>query len=299
MTDDKVIITAALAGAETTREQNPAIPYTPEEFAEEARKARESGAAVAHIHVRDPDTGVPTRDPEQIGATIQAIRDRCPDLIINMSTAIVTSGEREVRINPILALRPAMASLNTNSMNFAFVDWKSGHIVGETVFENPFSMIVEFASRMRDAGVKPELEVYDTGGLFNVLLLRKQGIFADPMHFQMVFGTAGGVPYHPSIFSNLLSHLPARSTYSVCGVGPNQFRAAMTAVVNGGHLRVGLEDNVRMPDGARSRGSWEQVEWASGVARLAGREVADPAEARRILGITESASEGGEYEDIP
>ncbi len=283
--NDKVIITAALAGAETTRAQNAAVPYTPEEFAEEARKARDSGASVVHIHVRDPDTGAPTRDLKKIVITIQAVRERCPDLIINMSTAIVTSGDREIRINPILAVRPPMASLNTNSMNFALVDWRTGRVIAETVFQNPFSMIVAFNNQMREVGIKPEFELYDMGGLFNVLLLRKQGIFAEPMHFQMVFGTAGGVPYHPSIFSRLLSLLPAGSTYSVCGVGPNQFRTNMTAVVNGGHMRVGLEDNVRMPDGNQARGSWEQVEWAVRVARLAGREVATCGDAERILGL--------------
>lgn len=283
--DDRVIITAALAGAETTRAQNASVPYTPEEFAEEARKARDSGASIVHIHVRDPNTGVPTHDLDKIRITIQAVRDRCPDLIINMSTAIVTSGDREIRIDPILALRPPMASLNTNSMNFALVDWKTGRVITETVFENSFGMIAAFNNRMRHAGIKPEFELYDMGGLFNVLLLRKRGIFDEPMHFQMVFGTAGGVPYHPSIFSCLLFHLPAGSTYSVCGAGPNQFPANMTAAVNGGHMRVGLEDNVRMPDGAHARGSWEQVEWAVRVARLAGREVATHEEAGKILGL--------------
>lgn len=280
---DSVIITAALAGAETTRAQNSAVPYTPEEFAEEARKARDSGAAIVHIHVRDPDTGAPTRDFEKIKTTIQAVRDRCRDLVINMSTAIVTSAEREVRIHPIIALRPPMASLNTNSMNFALVEWKTGRIVTETVFQNSFSMIVDFNDRMRRAAIKPEFEIYDMGGLYNVLLLNKQGIFEEPLHFQMVFGTAGGLPYHPSLFSRLLSHLPAGSTYSVCGAGPNQFRANMTGVVNGAHMRVGLEDNVRMPDGSHARGSWQQVQWAVEVARLAGRSVASPADARRIL----------------
>jgi 3-keto-5-aminohexanoate cleavage enzyme len=283
--NEKVIITAALAGAETTRAQNPSVPYTPEEFAEEARKARDSGASIVHIHVRDPDTGAPTRDPEKIGIAIQAVRDRCPELIINMSTAIVTSGDADTRINPILAVRPPMASLNTNSMNFALVDWRTGQIVSETIFENPFAMIAAFNDRMRQAGIKPEFELYDMGGLFNVLLLKKRGIFEEPMHFQMVFGTAGGVPYRTSIFARLLSHLPKGSTYSVCGVGPNQFRANMTAVVNGGNMRVGIEDNVRMPDGSRARGSWEQVEWAVRVARMAGRDVATPGEAAHILGL--------------
>jgi 3-keto-5-aminohexanoate cleavage enzyme len=288
--NDKVVITAALAGAETTRAQNPAVPYTPEEFAEEARKARDSGASVVHIHVRDPDTGAPTREPEKIKVTIQAVRDRCPDLIINMSTAIVTSGDRAVRIDPILFLCPPMASLNTNSMNFALVDWKTGLIRAETIFENPFGMIADFNNRMREAGIKPEFEIYDMGGMFNVLLLRRRGIFEDPMHFQMVFGTAGGVPYRLSIFSQLLRHLPLGSTYSVCGVGRNQFSANMTSVVNGGHMRVGLEDNVRMPDGSHARGSWQQVEWAVEVAGLAGRPVATCEDARMILGLRDTKS---------
>jgi 3-keto-5-aminohexanoate cleavage enzyme len=178
-----------------------------------------------------------------------------------------------------------MASLNTNSMNFALVDWKNGIVKAETVFENSFSMIVEFNHLMRKARIKPEFEIYDMSGLFNVLLLRRQGIFEEPMHFQMVFGTAGGVPYRPSMFSRILSHLPAGSTYSACGAGPNQFRANITAVVNGGHMRVGLEDNVRMPDGSQARGSLEQVEWAVKAARLAGRTVATGDDAKRILGL--------------
>lgn len=283
--DDKVIITAALAGAETMREQNPALPYTPEEFAEEAHRAYDSGAAVVHIHVRDPKTGVPTHDVEIIRTTIEAIRTRCPRLIINMSSAILTSGDRRLRIAPIIAVKPPMASLNTNSMNFALVDWKKGRVVSEMLFENSFSMIVEFNETMRENGIKPEFEIYDMGGLFNILLVKKQGIFEEPMHFQMVFGVAGGVPYRPGLFARMLSHLPVRATYSACGAGPNQFRAAITAAVNGGHIRVGLEDNIRMPDGELARGSWEQVEWAREVAASAGRGVAGPQDARRILGL--------------
>jgi 3-keto-5-aminohexanoate cleavage enzyme len=138
---------------------------------------------------------------------------------------------------------------------------------------------------MKENGVKPELEIYDMGGLFNVLLVRRQKIFEEPMHFQMVFGVAGGVPYEASMFAEMLAHLPEGATYSVCGVGPNQFRANMTSVVNGGHMRVGLEDNTRMPDGELAKGSWEQVEWAVKVAKLAGREVATPEEARKILNL--------------
>jgi 3-keto-5-aminohexanoate cleavage enzyme len=268
------------------REQNPALPYTPEEFAEEAYRAYDSGAAVVHIHVRNPRTGAPTHDVEIIRTTIDAIRTRCPHLIINMSSAILTSGDRKLRITPLIAVKPAMGSINTNSMNFALVNWKTGRVISEMLFENSFSMIVEFNKTMRENGIKPEFEIYDMGGLFNVLLLKKQGIFEEPMHFQMVFGVAGGVPYEPGLFAGVLSHLPPGATYSACGAGPNQFRAAMTSAVNGGHIRVGLEDNVRMPNGELAGGSWEQVEWAAEVARSAGREIASPQDARRILGLS-------------
>jgi 3-keto-5-aminohexanoate cleavage enzyme len=133
--------------------------------------------------------------------------------------------------------------------------------------------------------VKPEVEIYDFGGIYNVLLVRKQAIFEEPMHFQMVFGVVGGVPYDPYNFARMKDLLPEAASWSVCGVGMNQFAACMTAAVNGGHLRVGLEDNVRMPNGELAKGSYEQVQWAAQVARLAGREVASPDEAKQIFHV--------------
>jgi 3-keto-5-aminohexanoate cleavage enzyme len=283
--DDKVVISAALAGAATFKEQNPAVPYTPEEFAEESYKCMNEGAAVVHIHVRDPENGFPTPDLGKIKTTIEAIRDRCPGLIINMSTAIAAGLPKEDRIAPIADRKPEMASLNTNSMNFGIADWSTGQVPIEIVFENTFAMLVEYANVMRENRVKPECEIYDLGGLYNVLLVRKQGIFEEPMHFQMVFGVAGGVPYHPSNLTRMKELLPEGASWSVCGVGPHQIRAGMTSAVNGGHIRVGLEDSVRMPNGELAKGSYEQVQWAAQVARLAGREVATPDEARDIFNI--------------
>jgi len=280
---DKVIITAALTGAATRKEQNPAVPYTPEEFAEDAYKVYNSGGAIVHIHVRDPEHGAPTHEIDKIKTTIDAIKAKCPEIIINMSSAIGPWVTQEQRIAPIVAIKPPMASLNTNSMNFGIANWKTGEVPMEIVFENTFAMIVDFAGQMKANKVKPELEVYDMGGLYNVLLIRKQGIFEEPMHFQMVFGVAGGVPYEPGIFAAMKDRLPENATYSVCGVGPNQFPANMTSVVNGGHMRVGLEDNTRMPNGELAKGSWEQVEWCVEVAKLAGREIATPDEARKML----------------
>ena len=281
----EVVISVALTGAATMKNQNPAVPYTPEEFAEESRRSMDEGASVVHIHGRDPDSGLPTADIGKIRAIIEAVRDRCPGLIINMSTAIGPGKTKEERIAPIEAIKPEMASLNTNSMNAALANVKTGEIFTEFVFENTFAMLEQYAKIMREHYVKPECEIYDFGGIYNVLLIKKQGIFEEPMHFQLVFGVAGGVPYDPFNFSRMRDLLPEGASFSVCGAGPNQFSAGMTSAVNGGHIRVGLEDNVRMPNRELAKGSYEQVQWAVEVARLAGRDVASPDEARGIFNI--------------
>ncbi len=282
---EKVVISAALTGAATMKHQNEAVPYTPEEFAEESYKCWKAGASIVHIHVRDPETGMSTEDLNLIRPTVEAIRDRCPDLLINMSTAIRPMLTAEQRIAPIREMKPDMASLNTNSMNFALADHATGDIMFEIVFENTFQMLIDFAKEMREHQVKPELEVYDMGGLYNVLLVQKQGIFDEPLHFQFVFGVAGGVPYSPGNFARMYEMVPDGSSFSVCGVGPNQFAANMTSAGYGGHLRVGLEDNTRMPNKELAKGNYEQVEWAVRVAELCGREVATPQEARKIFNL--------------
>ena len=282
---EKVVISAALTGAATMKHQNEAVPYTPEEFAEESYKCWQAGASVVHIHVRDPETGMSTEDINLIRPTIEAIRDKCPELIINMSTAIRPMLTAEQRIAPIREFQPDMASLNTNSMNFALADHNTGEVMFEIVFENTFQMLIDFAKEMRENKVKPELEIYDLSGLYNILLVNKQNILDDPLHFQFVFGVAGGVPYSPGNFHRMYEMIPEGSTWSVCGVGPNQFAANMASAGYGGHLRVGLEDNVRMPNRELAKGSYEQVEWAVRVAELCGREVATPKEARQIFNL--------------
>ncbi len=282
---NKVVITAALTGAATFKHQNEAVPYTPEEFAEESYKCFESGASIVHIHVRDPESGMSTENIDLIRPTYEAIRARCPELIINMSTAIRPMLTADERIAPVKAMKPDMASLNTNSMNFAIADHKTGDIFIEIVFENTFQMLNDFALAMRENEVKPELEIYDMGGLYNILLVNKKKILDEPLHFQFVFGVAGGVPFSPGNLARMLEVMPDGSTWSVCGVGPNQIGAGLSAAAYGGHIRVGLEDNVRMPDGDLAKGSWEQVEWAVKVAEAAGREVAAPAEARKLFNL--------------
>lgn len=281
----QVVISAALAGAATMKEQNPATPYTPEEFAEESYRCLNEGASVVHIHVRDPATGRPTADLAKIGDTVAAIRDRCPELLLNLSTAISPDATADERIAPVATYAPDLASLNTNSMNAALANRKTGEILAEYVFTNTFAQILRYAAVMAENAVKPELEVYDFGGMYNVLVLLKQGFSPEPLHFQMVFGLVGGVPFDLFSFARLRELMPAGATWSACGVGPQQTQAGMTAAVNGGHIRVGLEDNTRMPNGELAQGSWEQVRWAAQVARLAGREVADPTEARTVFNL--------------
>ena len=281
-----VIITAALAGGATTKANNPNTPYTPEEFAEESYKCWNEGCSVVHVHAKDPDTGIATADVPRVRETIEAIRDRAPELIINMSSAISAQYSPEERIAPIEALKPEIASLNTNSMNFAIADRRSGNILGEFIFENRFAMIEDFARRMRAIGAKPELEVYDPGGVYNVLLLHKKGdVFDEPLHWQFVFGVSGAMSFTPVGYVHMKSILPPGSTWSVCGVSRDQFRSCMLSCLDGGHMRVGLEDNVKVPGGEPAQGSWEQVKWAAKVATILDRPVASPDEAREILSL--------------
>lgn len=283
---NKLVISAALAGAATVKQQNPAVPYTAEEFGDEAKKCYDAGAAIVHIHFRDPVKGIPTPDIDTIRAGLENIKSKCPEVIINLSTAISAVAEQKERIKPVQTFKPPLASLNTNSMNFSVGDYKTGKVnLGpNNIFANHFGMIQKFAKTMKKTGTKPELEVYDFGGLYNILFLNKQeGLFEQPLHFQLVFGVLGGVPFSYQNLANFLNLKPPNATWSVCGVAKDQFRAALCAVAMKGHIRVGLEDNIRTIDGGLAKGSWEQVEWAAKVAKIAGREIAQGEEARRIF----------------
>jgi len=283
---DKLVISAALAGAATVKSQNENVPYTAEEFGNEAKKCYEAGASIVHIHARDPEKGNPTHELDIIKAVIDNIKEKAPDILINLSTAISQVATEKQRIKPVETYKPPLCSLNTNSMNFSVGDHKTGQVLlaPTMVFMNNFSMIQKFAKRIRKVETKPELEVYDMGGMYNVLFLnRQQGLFDQPLHFQFVFGVLGGIPFSYQNLASLLALKPPDATWSVCGVAKDQFRAGMCASVMGGHIRVGLEDNIRTVDGALAKGSYEQVEWAAKVAKIAGREVATPAETVEIF----------------
>jgi 3-keto-5-aminohexanoate cleavage enzyme len=284
-TSEKCIITAALAGAATRKEQNPGVPYTTQEFIDEAVKCYENGAAIVHIHARDPEHGAPTPDLEILRPIVEGIRAACP-IVINLSTAISPFASKEERIAVVETFQPEMASLNTNSMNFAVGDWKEHKVLFEIVFENTFQQLEWYGKTMKDAGTSPEFEIYDMGGLYNVLFIAEQeGLFVEPLHFQFVFGVLGGMPFSTRNYGLFLETIPDDATFSSCGVGPACFASAYHAAVNGGHIRVGLEDNIWISKGKLSEGSWDQVKKASEIAKLADREIASPDEAREILGL--------------
>jgi len=281
---DKVIITAALSGAGTYKNNNPNVPYTAEEFAEESAKCFKAGAAMVHVHAR-LDDGMPTHEVDKIRATHDAIKDKTPELIVNLSSAVGIDKTPEQRLTQIVEIKPEMASLNTNTMNFGIVDRKTGGVLIDYVFENTFTMLQDFGKGMEENGVKPEIEVYDIGGLDNVLMIMKQGFFSKPMNFNFVWGVAGGQKFRPEAFTTLFHALPPDSNFTTCGVGNDEFPAIMQSCLMGGHMRVGLEDNVRVPSGELAKGSYELVEWAVRVAEILGREVATPDEARAIMGL--------------
>jgi len=280
----KVIITAALSGSWPNKQQNTALPYTPAEFAEEAYKAYKAGAAMIHMHARDPETGIPTPDVAVVKPIYDAIRQRVPELIVNITSSVGIAYED--RMAPIIILKPEMSSLNTNTMNFAMVDRKTGRINLDNVFTNTFTMLQDFGKTMEEQGTKPEPEIYDIGGLDNWLVISKQGFFSRPYNFNFVWGVAGGFKFRPITFASLVDMLPEGSNFTTCGVATDQFPAVTQSCLMGGHMRVGLEDNLRIPTGELAKGSWEQVEWAARIASCLGREPATPDEARKILGIT-------------
>jgi 3-keto-5-aminohexanoate cleavage enzyme len=265
------IITAAICGAETTREMTPHLPITAEELGEEAARCREAGAAVIHLHVRHAD-GSPSQDKALFQKAIDAIRARC-DVLVQTSTGGAVGMTADERAQPLECIPPPdMASLNAGSLNF-----------GEDVFLNPFPMVREFAKRMRAKGIGYELECYDVGHVEACLRLAQEGVIELPAHFDFVLGVRGGMQASEENLRFLMSKLPAGSTFNVAGIGRFQLPMAELALKLGGHARCGLEDNVYLSKGVLAKGSFELVAKVAQLARAAGREPATPVQARQLL----------------
>lgn len=281
---EKVIITAALTGATTKKEQNPAVPYTSEEFDEEAYRCYQEGATIVHIHARHPETGEPTSDLKIFRQIVEKIKERTP-VILNLSTGVRFGAEEEERIRHIKEFKPEIASLNTNTMNMSFFNRKTGELIQDNIFYNSFSTIIRFAKIMKELKVKPELEVYDIGHIHNVLILQKQNLFEEPLHFNFVFGVAGGIDFSIHTLTYFLNTIPKNSTWCTTGVGIYSFQAAALSIISGGNVRVGLEDNVYLRKGVLAKGSWELVKKAIEIIRIFDKEPATLEETRTILNL--------------
>jgi uncharacterized protein (DUF849 family) len=277
----KTVITAALTGALTTRQQCPDIPYTAAEIAAEARRAGDAGACVVHIHARGED-GRPVFDVESYAAIDREVRALCPELIVNYSTGAVGLAREEL-IAHIPVLKPEMAALNMGSMNYAIYSSEKKRFYHDHVFSNPFRDIRFYLEAMNAAGTVPELECFDAGHIHNAAPLVDLGLLRPPLQFSLVMGVLGGIPASTRNLVNQAESLPSGSRWQVIGVGLSQWPLLAAAVTLGGHVRVGLEDNLYLSEGRMARSNGELVEKAARMVGDLGGSVATPAEARQLL----------------
>jgi uncharacterized protein (DUF849 family) len=279
--DDPVILTCAISGAVANREQCPAIPYTPEEYAAEARRIVDEGGSMIHIHARRPD-GTPSYEVEDFRAITEAILAEVGDVVINYSTGAV-GVPVEKRIAYLRELRPDVAALNMGSMNFAKYSRRRRELVFSMVFANPFDEIVELLTAMNDLGIKPEHECFDLGHLGSLVPLVHMGILREPLHVSCVMGVLGGVPPTARNLAAMVDNVPVGSHWGVIGVSREQWMLAGAALSLGGSVRVGLEDNFYLPDGSMARSNGDLIAQARSMVESVGRRVATVAEARARL----------------
>ena len=270
---EKLIITCAISGAEVTKKDNVFVPYTPKEMALEAFLAAEAGASIIHLHVREDD-GTPTQDILRFKETIEEIRKVCPDVIIQPSTGGAVGMSNDERLQPI-ELNPEMCTLDCGSVNFG----------KKEVFINTEEDIIYFAKKINEKKILPELECFGKMHVDQVLRLHKKGIIKNPLHFSFVLGMPGGMNAEERDFLFLKESIPENSTYSVAGIGRHEFPLAELAIKHGGHVRVGLEDNIYLEKGILAKGNQDLVKKVVRIAKKYKREIATPAETKKILGI--------------
>ena len=280
--DDPVVITCAVSGAVANRDQCPAIPYTPDEYAAEARRAVEAGASMVHVHARTPD-GRPSYEVEDFRAITGAIIAEV-DVVVNLSTgAIGVPVER--RVAYLRALKPDVAALNMGSMNYAKYSRSRRDFVFAMVFANPFEDIVALLEAMNELGIKPEHECFDLGHVGSLEPLVHKGALRPPLHVSCVLGVLGGAPPTARNLAAMVDNIPAGSHWGLIGIAREQWTLIAAALALGGSVRVGLEDNFYLPDGRMARSNGELVERAARMTRDAGRRVATVDEARALLAV--------------
>ena len=281
---DPCIITCSISGAVANREQCPAIPYTPEEYAAEAKRAVDEGCSMIHIHARTPD-GMPSYEVEDFRAITEAIRAAVDDVIINYSTGAIGIPIQK-RIDYLRELRPDVAALNMGSMNYAKYSSKRKDFVFKTVFENSFDTIIEFVTVMNELGIRPEHECFDSGHVANLDPLIDMGLLSEPLQVSCVMGVTGGIRPTPKNLAHMSEQVPeVRSNWGVIGISRDQWRLIAAAAALGGNVRAGLEDNFYLPDGEMASSNGELIAKAREIVENAGRRVATVAEARELLDV--------------
>jgi 3-keto-5-aminohexanoate cleavage enzyme len=276
----KVMITVAVSGSRPTKEMNPAVPYTPGEIIDAAVESHKAGAAIVHVHVRDPKTGVPVYRAELYKEVLEGIRRKC-DMIVNLTTSgLFLAGEKEEegiarRLQPVL-LKPELCSFDLGSMNFH-----------DRVFVNPPNWAEAATRCMRENGVKPEIEVFDVGHIYQALDLIKRKLIDPPPYFQLCMGVRWGMEGTAENLVFMKSKLPSEAVWSALGVARAQLPMITMATLMGGNVRVGFEDNLFLKQGVLAASNAQLVEMAKDMVERLGYEVAKPGEARRILGLKE------------
>jgi uncharacterized protein (DUF849 family) len=283
--EDPVVITCAITGALANRDQCPAIPYTPAEYAAEARRIVDEGGVHIHIHARRPD-GTPSYEAEDFTAITEAIKGEIGDAaIINFSTGTLGVPVAK-RIEYLRACPPDVAALNMGSMNYAKYSERRKAFVFETVFANPFSEIIELLEAMREIGIKPEHECFDLGHVGSLWPLIDMGVLDTPLHADFVMGVVGGVPPTARNLAAMADNLPdGEHHWGVIGIGRVQWRMIAAALSLGGSIRVGLEDNFYLPDGETARSNGDLIAKARQMTIDAGRRPATVGEARQMLSL--------------
>jgi uncharacterized protein (DUF849 family) len=271
--ENKVILTVATTGAWPSKKDTPYIPLQPEEIADEVYACYKAGASVAHIHVRD-DEDKASMSFEKFEKTVMLIRERC-DIVINLTTSGGLGLTDEIRMKPFIELKPELASYDCGTMNW----------MHSTVFENSPRFLEKLGLAMQENNVKPEIEIFDAGMVYNALYYLKKGILQGPLHFQFVLGAPGGMAATVENLLFLKSLIPADSTWGALGIGKQHLPIMYAALALGGNVRVGMEDNIFYAPKQIAKSNVEFVERTKRIVTELGKEIATPAETRAILGL--------------
>ena len=287
---DVCVVTCALSGVLANRKQCPAIPYTPAEIADEAKRAYDAGASVVHIHARNDD-GSPTFDPGVFARIKDEIGKRCP-IILNFSTGTIVDDVSQ-QCTYVRESRPEIAALNMGTMNYSKYSRARKAFDFDMIFPNTYDKIIKLLGAMNESGVKPELECFDTGHTHGIWPLLDMGVLKPPLQFSFIVNVLGGIPGHVESLQLQTKLVPPGSEWEVIGISHGQWRMLATALVLGGNIRCGLEDHLYLPSGEMAKGNGELVEVAVRMVRDVGRRPATVDEARQILSLQTRAAPAG------